>query len=283
MAARVYMVITGVQRGREGVDTLFGRLLDLAQREAVPCALIEAYSALRTRQLRIENAFVAAAKQAGMKPPEDAPRSFAIFGACTPGTTALTLDAKMVKAGREYLKQVADRRVKMDAALLQAYKDNVGFRTQSDQYLQMLAPYAQANTVEALPPPRNIGLLKLFYFIGGSPWNVAEAEKLRTLTVPGIEEAEVTKLFKDIGTTTDAVNDLVTASPPPKTGAARMPWWGWVLSALAVASAATGTIIAVKRYRYRGLSESFDEGEEGELPALASPKRRALPPRRRSR
>lgn len=263
-------VVAPLARSREALDALFGHIIILAHRGPLPCGFVEAYTALRARQLRAEMLTVQAAKAAGLHPPEDAPRSLAVIGACSPGNPTVTLSPAAIKAGREYLTDVAKRRRFVDQMLAKSYQENEAFRKIADAELLRLASAAQANTAEALPPPRNIGLLKLLYFIGGTPWGVTDVEAFRQGgNVDQLEGAEVVKLFQDVIATTAAVQAAIEAAPAPKKKKRGLPWWGWGLSLLGTA-AASYAAWRLARSRRTALADIVEDDV-------------VLPPRRRVR
>jgi len=297
MSIAFAQIVVPVNRAREAIDGVFKLILDLADKAgAVPCGYLEAYSALRQRQLRVETLIREAARAMNVHPPEDMPRSFALVGSCAPGEQVLKLDPAFRKAGREYLADVAKRRAQVDQMLAQAYQTNTGFRQIADAGLSQLASVARANSEETLPPPRNVGLLKLFYLIGGTPWGVLETDEFRRQgMVEHVEGAEVMKILQDTSLLAQSItNALASAKPLVVEKKKGIPWWAIALGVIGLGGAGYA-IHRVVKARHRAaflhdIEEALeDSDDEEDADVLGTPTRRrkrrrkALPAKREAR
>jgi hypothetical protein len=222
------------------------RIVDLAKVGQIPCVAIAAYSTVRSRQQQAEEAVVAEAKAHGLHPPEAAPRSFAMLGACVPGQMLTAATPRAIQSGLEYLRGIQTRRQKQVAALKKKYSTEESFRKLVDV---MLAKLGAAENLELLLP---------YFAVGGELWPVEETAKLMNMEIGSVTEAALQAANAEAESLRVGLEQMLeTRRQPDKSDGSR--WWLWALGAVGVVGLGLGAWYAIKRLRDRSMSDAGDE------------------------
>lgn len=289
MPARLSAVLPALARNRDTLNFVYAQLIAAGKQAPIPCAALDAYRVARAKTLKIEGAIVQAAKvgiavrdtegkmtKQKLHPPEDVPRSFPLFAACSPGAEEAQLAKDAVKAGEAYVKATQNRSAAYDKALMALYSENEEVRGAFDRYLLGLSSLARPGTVEEMPAPQNISLLRLLFYLGGTLWPLVEADKLQAATTEVITEEDVGRVYGETVQLARAAQDFAAS-----VGAASEPIMskkGWALilgGAVAVAgAAATGAWYFSREpppQRYTGDDENVIDSTAEETPFSALP------------
>lgn len=255
-------------RARESLERGYDALIQAASHaESIPCEAVTVYTRLRRELLRMEKRIVDEARKMNLHPPEDVPRSLALLGACPPGAGEVLLSEDAIALGQSYASAVKQRAQIADDALRAAYNASPEFADRCRQYVEAFAPYARAGTDEAAPaPPKNLALLRLVYFLGGSMWTVRDAEALLYSDIDVVPYADVETLWRQSGMFEQAAASLEEdVRPPPPF----LPGWGWAALALG-AVATTGTLVGVGLHLDKRASRQSHMEQESPWPDLPS-------------
>lgn len=214
MSARLTVVLPLLSRTRDALDGVYEALVRSAGRAPIPCVAIEVYKTTRRRALDMENAVVVEAKKAGLHPPEDVPRSLPLFGACPPNQNMLTFKPDAVANALRYVETVKHRIAATDKALTALFDENPEIHKHLTGLLDAIvaAGHARVGTPEASPPPGNISLLRLFYYLGGSIWPLTDADTLMRMETDVLTEEDVKALYRDAQDLANATKEIETAT-----------------------------------------------------------------------
>jgi len=196
MPARAAAVLPFFARAREALEDCYDLMASAGVDRPIVCQAISAYQATREKLLGLEKVAIEEAKRAGLHPPETAPRSLGSFGNCPPGRSEVTITKASSVGAKKHVEAVKKLADAADKAYLAEYKKNSAFQTAADRLITALAPVispAEAAT-EA-----GIGALRLLFYLGGSPWTIAESEKLLGMAFSSFEEAEVAAIYEEAG------------------------------------------------------------------------------------
>ncbi len=284
------LLLPVLARSRETLEESYAQAVEVAAKGPLPCVVLDAYRSMRDRQLRLENQLLAEVRTKGIIPPEQAPRSLATFGACSPGETETTLNPETLKLARDYVRKTKISAEAVDTALRKVYDASPIFAKHADALLTSLTAYARAGTSETSPAPANISLLRLVYYLGGVPWRIvekgpsggtpSEGEKLRLLAVTTVKPQEAIDLMREAAFYAKTISELSEARGAVAVPKKATSYWPLILGGgTTLVSVGLGLVVwklAKREEIARAERYSFMEAE-------AEPERRALPPRRRRR
>jgi hypothetical protein len=254
-------VVPLLAQGREIVDTVFSRLVELATYSdgQVPCPALEAYAVIRARQTQAEEAVVAEAKANSVVPPQTVPRSFALFFACAPGQVVSVMDKKAIANAMGYLKDVVTRRAAQAKALEQRYQTDEGFRKLADTLMAKLAA------------PQNLSIVQPFLAVGGDLWEVEQAAKLMTIPINSVTEIALINSNNEAIRTRQALDQVVAGRRPAAKKS--LKWLWWTLGIVGGAAAVGTTIYFVTRRGHR-LADGVIDAEFEDVPPPKLKRRR---------
>lgn len=255
-------------RARAALEHGYECLIETAKHEPLPCDAIVVYTETRRDLLRQEDLIVNEARTHDLHPPEDVPRGLALLGACAPGAGDVKLSKDQLDLGANYIEAVKHRAKLSDEALRLGYGKEPEFAAHARKLVEYLAPYAQAGTDEAAPaPPRNLTLLRLFYYLGGTIWPVPEADQLWRLETINVTTEEALTLYRRALIFERNAEDLAEeAKPDPPLLSGK--GWAMLGGGLAVAAAGIGTL-AWKLNRRSGGGHDDDDGPPAPDPYAA--------------
>lgn len=264
-------------RARESLDRGYASLVHVGALEPIPCEAVTVYTRLRRALQDAEGAIVDAARAAGLHPPEDAPRTLALLGACPPGMREMRLGKEAIALAEAYLDGLASRTKREDEALRKAYGQDKTFAARARQIVEAFAVHARAGTDEAAPmPPRNLVLLRLIYTLGGSLWTFADAEGLLASKIQVADPVALKALWQQATQFESVARELeeATAPPPPL-----LPGWGWgalIGGGVVVAGGLAAIGVHLNRRDRAPAAEGPEEPWPPEIPATAE-EQHALP------
>jgi hypothetical protein len=220
---------------RGAVNEIFSYLLALAKKGGIPCSAIVSYQIVREHTLSIENKIIAEAKEKGIHPPEEVPRSFAFIAACLPAETETKLKPEALAEGERYVQETRKRAQSVLNAWTKLYGSNPPFKAAVDEALTKL---------RVQPAIANIAMLERVYFLGGGAWPFEEARKILDLSIDKTTVTEATSVAKEALSLQTGVRDLANARGAESAALAptKSHKWLWIGVGAAGTVAVAGTL-----------------------------------------
>lgn len=256
---RTGSILPLLSRARASLERAYAAIIQGAEHAPVPCDAVAVYSRLRTELLRLETAYVTEARKRGIHPPEDVPRALALIGACPPRAEETQFAADQIEYGKSYVEGVQQRERLTDKAFAKAFAASPEFATVARSHLEWLGPHARAGTPEAAPaPPQNLALLRLIYYLGGSPWAIKDAESFLYLDIPVVKPEDALAIYRESSTLEQlAIAFAEEVSPPPPVIGGR----GWAIIGTMTAALATVGGVAAWKYTKGSRKQETDSAE----------------------